>query len=312
MNIASLKQQIEKRKKILIIHAVLVLAICNYFVPRSHSHSHSNSHSHSKRQPFRRATSSDPDNERPIMHTFYEKVKDGENDLLVAWKEEWTRAGFETRVLKLDDAKRHPYFKQMEKVVKPMFGKEYNAMCLYRWLAMAASGGGWMCDYDTFPTNFPMDEGTNLPYNGRFTSFEVQVPSLVSGTADEWTRVAKLLVEAMPKVKEKIKSDMHAFAILRTEGTHKIYFLPARLNMKGGFPYKKAISSHSQREVDCNRMAIGRAVHFAHYYTRQSYNKGMFPLHNVTSLDQALSRRGEAAKIFMADWREQCGGSNVQ
>ena len=91
---------------------------------------------------------------RPVMHTFYEKVSVGKDDLLEVWKEELTNAGFEARVLTLKDAERHPYFKEMKSIVAPYFGNEYDAMCFYRWLAMAASGGGWMSDYDTFPTNF--------------------------------------------------------------------------------------------------------------------------------------------------------------
>lgn len=263
-------------------------------------------------QTSRRITSTVSDDDRPIMHTFFEKTINGEEDLVVAWREEWTKAGFNARVLKLEDAKSHPYFKKMERVVEPLFSKGYDAMCLYRWLAMAASGGGWMCDYDTFPTNFPMDEGKNLPNNGRFTSYESHVPSLLSGTAEEWTRVAKLLVEAVPRIEENLKSDMHAFQTLRKEGTHNVDFREARLNLREGFPYLKALSYTSPRVVDCKKMAGGRALHLAHRYSRESYEEGMFPLYLVATAQEAISRRGQAARIFMADWRHQCGGSNVQ
>jgi len=298
--IASFNQRINKRKKILILHAILIATVLSYFVPGSEI------------QSSRRTASVTSDDGRPIMHTFYENLPEGEDDLVVAWKEEWTLAGFETRVLNFEDAKRHPYFKQMEEVVKPMFGEGYNAMCLYRWLAMAASGGGWMTDYDTFPTNFPMDEGIILPNNGNLTSFESQIPSLMSGRADEWTRVAKLLVEAMPRTKENLKSDMHTFQRLKEEGTHGIDFRPLKLSMRRGFLYKNALSSDSLREVDCDTMAGGVAIHFAHRYTRESYIKGMFPLHTVNGYNQALRSRGKAARVFMADWRDQCGGSNIE
>jgi len=298
-NTSSLRPRLGARKKILIIRTIVIVAIFNYFGTTFQI------------QSSRRTASVVSDDGRPIMHTFYQKVPCGEDDLLVAWKEAWTTAGFDARVLKLEDAKRHPYFEQMEKVIEPMFGQGYNAMCFYRWLAMAASGGGWMCDYDTFPTNFPMDEGTNLPYGGQFTSFEVHVPSLISGTAEEWTRVTKLLIEAIPRVEEDLKSDMHAFEILRNEKTHNVHFQPARLNVRQGFPYLKALSPDSPREVDCEAMAGGRAVHFAHQYTSESFEKEMFPLHKVSERD-ALHQRGEAARVFMADWRDQCGGSNIK
>lgn len=245
---------------------------------------------------------------RPIMHTFYEKLSVGEDDLLEVWKEEWNEAGFEVKVLKLEDAQRHPYCKDMERVVfGNVYHNPYDTLCFYRWLAMAASGGGWMCDYDTFPTNFPIEEGKNLPNNGKFTSFENHVPSLMSGTATEWTRVAKLLVEAIPKIPEDVKSDMHAFQILEQEGTHDVDFRHAKLNMSFGFPYKKSLSAGLPREVDCNKIAERRAIHFAHAYVKKSYQEGMFPLHNVTSLHEAMfKQRAEAARIFLADWRVQC------
>jgi len=247
------------------------------------------------------------------MHTFYEKVRSGEDDLLEAWKEEWTIAGFEAKVLTLEDAKKHPFFPEMESIVKPMFPDGYDAMCFYRWLAMAASGGGWMADYDTFPTNFPMNEAKHLPSNGKLTSFEVHVPSLVSGTADNWSRIAHKLIEVQPQVKEKIRSDMHAFRIIRDRrGLYHVDIRARGANMKTGFLYKKAFSSDLPREVDCEAMAIGRAVHLAHLYTSESLERGMFPVPNVTTYKEAIHRRGEAARIFMADWRDQCGGSNVK
>lgn len=297
------RPQIDRRIRSLLIHAVFLASLTTYLVTKSQI------------QTSRRITSTVPEDGtvRPIMHTFFEKVSDGESDLLLAWKEEWTVAGFDARVLTLKDAEKHPRFPKMEKVVRPLFGEGYNAMCLYRWLAMATAGGGWMCDYDTFPTNFPMGEGTFLPNGGRFTSFESHTPSLLSGTAEEWTRVAELLVDAIPRIKDQdIKSDMHAFLELRKDGNHDVDFKEARLNLREGFPYLKPLSYTSGRVVDCKKMAGGRAIHLAHRYSRESYEEGMFPLLLVSSAEEAVSRRGQAARIFMADWRHQCGGSNVK
>jgi len=120
------------------------------------------------------------DDVRPMMYTFYEKVKQGEDALIDAWSEEWQAIGFDTHVLTMEDAKKHHLYDKMESVVKPVFRTDYNAMCFYRWLAMA-NHGGWMSDYDTFPTNFPIEEAYNLPNNGTLTSFELHVPSLISG-----------------------------------------------------------------------------------------------------------------------------------
>jgi len=293
--------RIDRRRKKVIVYATIVTALFTYFVPGSQIKSS-------------RRTSVVSADHRPIMHTFYEKVNSGEDDLLEAWKEEWSIAGFKTVVLNLENAKKHPYFEEMEKVMEHMFEKHdgYNRMCYYRWLAMAASGGGWMSDYDTFPINFPMDESKTLPNGGNFTSFEMHIPNLIVGSADEWLRVTKLLLAATPKLSQTLNSDMYAFLVIRKEGTHNIDFRqPFRLDMEHGFPYKKAHTTDSPREVDCDRMSYAKAIHFAHAYTDRSYDEGTFPV-NVTSLKEALTHRGQAARYFMADWRKQCGGSNVR
>lgn len=294
-----------KRRRNILAYTIIVATIFTYFVPGSQIQS-------------LRRISVVSDDCRPIMHTFYEKVSAGEDDLLEAWKEEWSIAGFKTVVLNIKDAKKHPYFEEFERIISHLFDNHkthdmYNQMCYYRWLAMAASGGGWMCDYDTFPTNFPMDEAKNLPNGGNFTSFEMHVPSLMAGSADEWLRLSKLLLEAIPKITEDVKSDMYAFLVIRNEATHDVDFRqPVRDNMAYGFPYKKAFTAGSPREVDCRWMGFGKAIHFAHSYSHDSYDEGKFPV-NVTSVKEAVTQnRGKAARIFMSDWRKQCGGSNVR
>ena len=61
------------------------------------------------------------------------------------WEKDWDDIGQKTSMLSLKDAQRHPYFK----IFKRVFGyanyklNDYNSMCFYRWLAMAASGDDW-------------------------------------------------------------------------------------------------------------------------------------------------------------------------
>ena len=252
------------------------------------------------------------DGSRPVMHTFYQGVEIGEDDLLEYWKEAWNNAGWETVVLTLDDARKHPYYDEMFSVINPIWGYGYNAFCFYRWLAMAASGGGWMADYDTFPTNFPKSEGhmRNLPNGGKFTSFEAHVPSLMSGTADEWLRVTKLLIDALKedRVENEFKTDMYTFLQLRTEGgggeRHDIIFNYPWHNVLHGFIYRK------NREVDCDKMHKARAVHLSHYWTDRAFNERLFPL-EVEGNDYTR-KRGRAARVFLSDWEEQCGGSRYK
>ena len=112
---------------------------------------------------------------RPLMHTFYSPLNDSEHDSMIdLWKQEWELAGFDTRILTLDDAKAHPYFETMKEAVEKAFPIDtYNQFCFYRYLAMATVGG-FQSDFDTFPMHFPIKDALpdTLINNGQFTSFE--------------------------------------------------------------------------------------------------------------------------------------------
>ena len=114
-----------------------------------------------------------------------------------------------------------------------------------------------------------------------------------------------MLIDALKenRVEYEFKSDMYAFLQLRMEGgdVHNIDFRVPYYNVKHGFVYK------SSRVVDCEEMALARAVHISHHFTRIAFENGLFPLE--VEGNQYTGKRGPAAKVFLADWEEQCGGS---
>merc|ERR1719469_1440902 len=69
--------------------------------------------------------------------------------------------------------------------------------------------GGWMSDYDTFPLQI-RHTLTRLPNNGRFTSNQRHVPSLISGSQPEWNRMVKLLFASYQSHTNTFWSDMRA------------------------------------------------------------------------------------------------------
>lgn len=252
---------------------------------------------------------------RPVMHTFFTPIwpnANAQDPMLDEWKEQWSKAGFSTKVLTLKDAAKHPYYHQMSREVEKVFPTDiYNQFCFYRYLAMAAAGGGWMSDYDTFPTNFPLKEGKDLPNGGRFTSYQAHVPSLIAASAEEWERVGKLLVEAIPRIENDVKSDMYALLTLREEQLdekedYNIEFLMPSWNVKMWFMYIEP------EKVDCRDMGIGRAIHFSHSAMARAYKKtpSEFPVEAPWPLHS--EHRAAAARAFMEQWREQCGGSNIE
>jgi len=232
------------------------------------------------------------------MHAFRENETD-DDDLIDVWKEEWQRAGFHTQILSLKDSRKHPNFKKVEEVMNEMFEeRSTDAMGFYRWLAMATSGGGWMSEIDTLPTNFPLDEGFNLPNGGNLTTYEVHVPSLISGTADEWSRVAMLLIDAIPRANGR-KNEMMALEKIKDERMSGIHF-ESMYNVQIGLVYDKP------HRVNCEKMS-GRAVHMAHPYVKTAFEKQLFPI-EITGPGPAKDYRVQAVKTFMDDWRYQCLG----
>jgi len=244
----------------------------------------------------------------PVMHTFFhslEKPQDKrEDEVLELWKKEWTNAGFDTKVLTMEDAKRHPDFEMVKNIMEPIHGERgYNALCFYRWLAMAASGGGWMSDHDTYPTNFPLDEAIDLPNNGKFTTFQGHIPSLMSGTAQQWDKMTKLLM----KVKVT-KSDMFAFEAVIKRYNYSVVVDSGSSVLYGFAPYD------SPWKVNCEKMANSRVIHLSHFSTKLAVKDGLYPLYPLEKYVNkknpfGFDTRALAYQGLLSNWRNQCGRS---
>lgn len=146
-----------------------------------------------------------------VVHTFYSRVDtqyDAENEnhdaLLANWESAWREMGWEPRVLTMEDAKRHPDYEDFNRALDrlPLDGASgsvgaYNRACYLRWLAMGTVGGGWFADFDTVPLRRPTEKDLQDATTGRFNVYHrFHVPALVSGSRDEWNRMATLLIES--------------------------------------------------------------------------------------------------------------------
>ena len=139
------------------------------------------------------------------------------------------------RILSIKDAEAHPEYAdvvaKLDNDVPLGDFVFYNKSCFLRHFAMAALGGGWMSDYDTIPLNIDGEiDGRNFPNDGKFTSFEGHVPSLIVGSGEEWDRVSRALLqegvnaganEELGLIREgklRLFSDMFALAELVQKG----------------------------------------------------------------------------------------------
>jgi hypothetical protein len=147
-------------------------------------------------------------NTERTMHTFFEPIHpETTEDVLQmgAWSEVWGRAGWHTRMLTVSDARLHPLFDVVDQRLNKLLAAgamgrnngAYEKMCYLRYLAIAASGGGWMCDYDVIPLG-GFVAGEPLPAN--FTSYNAHVPDLMVGTADQWTELLLHMLAAAEDV----------------------------------------------------------------------------------------------------------------
>lgn len=81
---------------------------------------------------------------------------------------------------------------------------EYNRMCFLRWLAMSHVGGGWFADFDTVPLRPPQKDDEALGHTEKFHLYHrFRVPSLVSGSRQEWERMAFLLLNTGKFLRER-------------------------------------------------------------------------------------------------------------
>jgi len=243
----------------------------------------------------------EPQRNRPTIHTFYAPVRnlstERNDELVEMWKDRWYRAGWDPVVLSPEDAQRHPYYDDFIPIFRDGQLKDdsYNQICYLRWLAMAASGGGWMTDIDTFPLNI-MPE-TTLPNQGKFTGYNWHVPSLLSGSALEWNRMTLLLMESYRNNGHNFWTDMFAMKELRENGE---YIVEQRVTMlkdiysHDKFQHKNAWIHKFTQEV-CRKTQDKMANHFSH--------------HDIEFLGYTKEERIQVISLWTDLWEKKCKSS---
>jgi len=249
---------------------------------------------------------------RPKIHTYYDKLGNKnpmELSLLEAWKNSWSDAMWEPVVLTHLDAKRNPLYSSFIKAFDDIEASKalniYNRHCYIRWLAMGASGGGWMSDFDTFPLHSDMFYyGDRLPHDGRFTSYGGVVPHLLSGSADEWNRMTKLLLETYIENHHThaIYSDMRALITLnirlhpfifmsKTTGLMDLYDeKPVIVNGIYALVHELSDDPYSIKTV-CDKTEDKVAIHFSH---------------KDCDVSRFCDKKRDLAYEWVNDWLKQC------
>ncbi|KAJ8036884.1 hypothetical protein HOLleu_17541 [Holothuria leucospilota] len=154
------------------------------------------------------------DDTKCTIYTYFQKDPNAKpenvrvnDETLSLWRNVWSSAGWRPQILTEEDAKRHPSYEELRQKfweLPTINTKEYELACFMRYVAMAAVGGGWMSDYDVIP--YRLTACIEPLNDGAFTIYDNRVPSLVSGSSREFTRVANLMANIDWKSQPKLFS----------------------------------------------------------------------------------------------------------
>jgi len=189
-------------------------------------------------------TSDQMDSRKPVYAWYVKRpnnIIELEEELIERWKENWSQYGYNPQVLGVEDAKKLPEYEDFKDKIDHLFstdsakGKRNFKLkdCYYRYLAMAAKGGGMMVDLDTTPVSMAQNEEApeqftlycqvNSPSTDQshlLQDLERQsgIPCAVSGKAEEWLRIAKLAIWVTKHVERDDIwwTDMHSILLLRS------------------------------------------------------------------------------------------------
>lgn len=251
----------------------------------------------------------------PIVYTFFElkrhitgNLVDGQpfEKQLIVWSNLWKKAGFKPIVLTMEDAKKHPDYEKYSKAIATsgnLYEGGYEHMCFMRWLAMAAHGnGGWMADIDLFPMGITPGEGFSLPNDGRFTSSDLHVPSLLSGSPEEWRRMSTAILDYGIERIKTTQDYTDMFAMMHMYEEYPNTYIQENRVWRG-LPYK------SKGVMDCQAIRNNIAVHLSHRSVDIGIQRGLIDydgdekdIHKFIEGNRAIL----APRVDMA-WREQCG-----
>lgn len=116
-------------------------------------------------------------------------VHPGTRRIPYVWSQVWESAGWTPMMLEVNNYPSSKEYQEILNLLEPNCNS-LQKIHVYKYLAMAASGGGWLAHSDTFPLH-PFGSSLQLPNDGKFTAYGG--PWLVSASANEWLRMGKLV-----------------------------------------------------------------------------------------------------------------------
>ena len=277
---------------------------------------------------------------RPIMHTFFDTLEakadvvnragmtdDSHQKLIDVWSKSWQDAGFDTRVLTKEDAMKHPEFEWHHKKLLELGVNDYNQLCFWRWIAMAAikdecQDGGWMSDYDTFPLSLTAEEALEIEMIPGFKSYSKHVPNLIHSDSEHWIKLLRKLVrppdmvrrnqdQTLPERQKSLVTDMLALKdVTKVDENGDFVDRDTGITV---FEYESTGMIYTRDEtsgnlvIDCEQGMKNKVSHLSHGECRRALDAGTYtPLEGEVNEDNYVDRRPEAAIKMIEDFHSTC------
>jgi len=208
----------------------------------------------------------------PTIYTYIDEcISKCDESLLNTWSDHWQGYGWNTKVLKIEDAEKHPYFEQFNKSLEDANIKLPQKHSFLRRLAMATvNEGGFFSENPWEIISRGNDGQFIIPNDGELTRYDSDF-SLMSGSYEEWNRVSSLLMSNM---------DTSAFKTLRNiryKNSSFVHFQHRSYRVK---------SDISGKEFDmsiCEESEKHPVVRFSMYKIKypSSFIKSWLKIHNA-------------------------------
>ncbi len=275
---------------------------------------------------------------RPTIYTYFERIgaskrttgmtDEQDSDLLLLWKEQWEKAGYEAIIL-TEQTLKSPNFETLgvtnEKRYELIRSKlealpvdDFGKVLFRRWLAMAAIGGGWFSDYDSFPLwnlgheqtfgHAEVVSGEKSSINEKMVVYDIMSPTLAFGSGIEWLNKLEALIEETIKncpLKnegyECFYTDSLAIHSIRADGDDKL--APGKENkLATPFDRNDPVSFDDPELCAARGFRKKIAVHFSPQALQRA--------RNVPPKERHPRYRSKLAREWLNRWQELCHDSS--
>ena len=200
---------------------------------------------------------------RPVIYRFdgdVETTDDKLRQIRYAWQTIWEESGWRPLTLNVMEYAGHEKYKDIQADIEKSELTQSQRRTIWKYVAMSAVGGGFVAHPDTFPMQSFLEEGRQLPNDGRLTLYDDKVPCLMSGNAEEWLKIARHMARNARSYKGKEEQWSEALALkeewLYSDGVA----LQNEVWPVGG---ELSESSWKWSTTECKRTSEKRAVHFS-------------------------------------------------